>query len=202
MILKAALNLLKTQLLQFLQERDKLNWRSSYDVALANMAQLDVESNNAVTNTDKILIGIVNLEEESTLKNTIDVRRKNMHGDVEYLHPPVNLNLHLLFGSNFISYENAILWLSYIIEFFQTKKVFNLSNSGDSNDKDLLGPDFKMIMELETLSFEQMNFLWGSLGGKQIPHVLYKARLVKIQGDQILSRGRVITDISSSESIN
>jgi hypothetical protein len=31
------------------------------------------------------------------------------------------------------------------------------------------------------MNFEQMNHLWGILGGKYIPSVLYKLRLIPIQ---------------------
>jgi hypothetical protein len=37
--------------------------------------------------------------------------------------------------------------------------------------------------------------LWGSLGGKQLPFVLYRARLVPIQMEQILGREGFITEI-------
>ena len=35
----------------------------------------------------------------------------------------------------------------------------------------------------ENLNFEQLNHLWGVLGGAYFPSVLYKVRLVKIRSD-------------------
>ena len=42
--------------------------------------------------------------------------------------------------------------------------------------------EIRLVPELYTLTFEQINHLWGSLGGKQSPFVMYKIRLVRIQG--------------------
>jgi hypothetical protein len=39
----------------------------------------------------------------------------------------------------------------------------------------------KLIVELYTLNFEQQNHLWGFLGAKYMPSVMYKARLLSIQ---------------------
>jgi len=55
----------------------------------------------------------------------------------------------------------------------------------------------RIIMELYTLTFEQINHLWGSLGGKQVPFVMYKARLVKIQ-HQITEEAPLIEQIENN----
>jgi len=41
--------------------------------------------------------------------------------------------------------------------------------------------DMRINIELYTLTFEQINYLWGSLGGRQAPFAMYKARLVMIR---------------------
>ena len=56
--------------------------------------------------------------------------------------------------------------------------------------------ELRLHPELYTLTFEQINHLWGSLGGKQSPFVMYKVRLVKIQSS-IAEEGPVIEAIVS-----
>ena len=51
-------------------------------------------------------------------------------------------------------------------------------------------------MELHSLTFEQINHLWGSLGGKQVPFVMYRARMLSLTADEVLGRGDPITDIN------
>ncbi len=51
---------------------------------------------------------------------------------------------------------------------------------GTSN-RDWWPNELKLNIELYTLTFEQINHLWGSLGGKQVPFAMYKVRLVRIQ---------------------
>jgi hypothetical protein len=156
----------------------------------------------------KIVASIVNLMEEGTLKNSSAYRGNSIHPEVE--NPPVYVNVFLLFSANpsFQStttpdagqeYINSIASLTQVIEFFQGKRLFNLHNSplpiflpetpldGDSLPPHLQDLDIKM--ELVSLTFEQINYLWGSLGGKQLPFVLYKAHFVPVKRSNLLSRG-------------
>jgi len=77
------------------------------------------------------------------------------------------------------NYENALIYLSHAITFFQGKYSFNLKNSVSQVDG--LPDDFRIILDLYTLSFEQLNYLWSTLGGKQHPFVCYKVRLLQIE---------------------
>jgi hypothetical protein len=56
--------------------------------------------------------------------------------------------------------------------------------------------ELRLHPELYTLTFEQINHLWGSLGGKQSPFVMYKVRLVKVQS-LVTSEGPLIETIVS-----
>ncbi|MFC4873917.1 DUF4255 domain-containing protein [Negadavirga shengliensis] len=160
-------------------------------VMLGNIALL--ESQEAMT--DKLILSIVNIEEESTLKNGQNYLKNPVKNSIETIQPPVYLNLYILFTATLsssdnsidISYQSALRRISSVIEFFQSKKIFTLQNSPgfsptnvDSDDSNFY--ELRLIPELFTLTFEQINHLWGSLGGKQSPFVLYKIRLVKIQG--------------------
>jgi len=128
------------------------------------------------------VISVVNVEEESTLKNQPAAKR-NPPSRIIYENPPVYLNLYVLFTSNYWAdkYIFALKRISYVVQFLQSKNTFSFgsSTSGSmSTDTDLL--DLRFTMELYTLTFEQLNHLWGSLGGRQIPFVMYKLRLVAI----------------------
>ena len=151
--------------------------------------------------TENIIITLVNVEEESTLKNQPALKRPFM-GSAVYQNPPVYLNLYVLFTCNYTGshYPLALKRLSYIIRFLQSKNSFSVSSSvagGTVNldETDLV--DLKFTLELYTLSFEQINHLWGSLGGRQMPFVMYKLRLVAITERALLREVPLIEEIET-----
>jgi hypothetical protein len=166
--------------------RDELtNYLSSKDTATVVVDNIGLlETPGGVNLAENIVITLVNVEEESALKNQSALKRPFM-GNAIYQNPPVNLNRYVLFSCNYTGdhYNLALKRLSYIIRFLQSKNVFSVSSSvsGGSvspEDPDII--DLKFTMELYTLTFEQINHLWGSLGGRQMPFVMYKLRLVTI----------------------
>jgi hypothetical protein len=142
---------------------------------LQNIARLDDET---LKKTNNILISLVNFSEEATMKNNQNHAILN-NDMVAYKNPPVNLNLFVLLTVCMTNYENALIYLSHAITFFQGKYSFTLKNSVTQVDG--LPDDFHIILDLYTLSFEQLNYLWSTLGGKQHPFVCYKVRLLQIE---------------------
>lgn len=178
------------------------------DIMIGNVAALDNDQEGKLKN--KVLISLVNVEEESTLKNGKYYIKNPLNNGIEYLHSPVFLNLYLLFSATLPdaassdNYERALQRLSLIIQFFQSKKSFTIKNSHESSfaraiDNGFLG-ELRLLPELYTLTFEQINHLWGSLGGKQVPFVMYKVRLVKIE-DPIAREAPVIEEIRENDEV-
>lgn len=158
------------------------------EIRLENIAMLDKE--NDITLNNCLILTLVNSEEESSLKNSSRYARTPT--GIQYIEPPVYLNLYILITSvpgltQTDAYEFALHRLSLVIKFFQNKRCFTIKNSpftSVSDDSDLnqgQKEELRLTAELYTLTFEQINHLWGSLGGKQVPFAMYKIRLVKIQ---------------------
>jgi hypothetical protein len=184
-MIDAALALLRDELLSFIRLKG-----DTANVILDNIALL--EATKGDTLDDSVILSLVNIEEESTLKNQSALRKPFANSAV-YENPPVYLNLYILFACNYFghdltkgnNYQNALKRLSYIIQFLQSRNSFSTSTSvsasagkANLNDNDIL--NLRFTLELYTLTFEQINHLWGSLGGKQIPFAMYKLRLVAI----------------------
>lgn len=169
------------------------------EVILGNIATSELGGGNNSLLNNKVVMGLVNLAEEGSLKN----KTNNFRVGSEYYeqHAPVYINLYLLFTANFSAdaYDKAINRLFRVIEFFQGRKVFNLKKAIRSSESNTLldnaNADVFLEMDLHTLSFEQLNDLWGSLGGKQLPFVLYRARLLPIQMERTTGRAGAITEI-------
>jgi len=148
---------------------------------------------------DKIIATVVNIREEKTLKNTQHYRVDQVRLRTDYFNPSVFLNVYLLLSPTTANYGKALSELSRIIRFFQYKSVFTHENSapvpGGVPVYDQMS-EFKIMMDLCSPSFEELNHLWGTLGGRQFPSALYQMRLLELRHTDLLQgSGSVITDV-------
>ena len=184
------------QVLQIIKEELNGYFTDENPVELANIATIaSGEDNNEESD---IILTLINIDEESTLKNVPNYKVEGT--TVSYKNPKVNINLYILFSANNNLYTESLKSVSRIIEFFQGKNVFTHLNTNFNRDEaEMQGlGDFKFITELYTPSFEQLSYIWGVLGGKQYPSVLYKVRLLEIERDVLQSQGAVITNINAT----
>ncbi len=175
-------------------------------VVLGNIGMSQGLGGNEGYTQGRLVLSLVNIMEEPTLKNSSHYNRLNGHHEI--LNPPAFLNLYLLFTANFTNsgsvsddtdYSNGLTRLSQLIQFFQGKNVFTVQNSPTSNalnDPEL--QDLRVNLELHSMTFEQVNHLWGSLGGKQVLFAMYKAGIIPVKRDLVTGRGREIQDISAN----
>lgn len=195
------LKLILGQLNQYIRSVSIVNGSAGTEgpAVMGNIATAQIAGGENEKLKDKIVLSLVNVAEEASLKNNTAYLQKNQQHLQQF--PIVHVNLYLLFTANFGEYDVALNHLFRVMEFFQGRKIFKFKNapiSGiDPAEQERL-EEIDLTVELHTLSFEQLNDLWGSLGGKQIPFVLYRARLVPIQMEQVRSREGVISEIDLS----
>lgn len=186
------------ELLQVLKEEVN-NYLGEELVILNNIATIDEEgADNGNNPAVDIFLTLINIQEEHTLKN---IPNYTIQGDkVAYKNPKVNLNLCILFAINNRAYDESLKSLSKVIEFFQGKRIFTQANANYDRDAiEMQGlRDFEFVIELFTPSFEELNYIWGTLGGKQYPSVMYKLRVIEIERDILTEEGKVINQISSN----
>lgn len=152
----------------------------------------DTTDTGANSPLDKPIISLVNLEEDRIGRQQ-EPYTKTLSG-VEYRQPPVKLNLYVLFVMNMKDHEKALRWLAAIIQFFQHQPVFT------SLSHPALDPAIGQLnAEMMSLSFEQNNQLWSTLGGKYMPSVLYKIRQVTVDEGAITGGGGFIRSITLNE---
>lgn len=78
-----------------------------------------------------------------------------------------------MIAANRNSYRNALINISKVIEILQTNNVLTYNDSEPEKS-------FKFRIELHSIPFEQLSYIWGLLGGKVMPSVLYKISVIKI----------------------
>ncbi len=161
-------------------------------VELGNIGTIDPEDP-----ASRVIITLANLAEEATKKNESQYQRNGDRNRVQ--NPPTYLNLFLIFAASYPAneYAKAITRLSEVITFLQGKNVFTPKNSPESASG--ADQDLRITLELMTLTFEQVNYVWAIFGGKQVPFAMYKARLVKVQADRPLSEVTPIDEVAGNE---
>lgn len=146
---------------------------STVKTDIANIGDFGTDSFSN-SNQSNVFITLVKIEEESSLRNFPNQKKSPQNnGDVlvDKRFPKIHLNYYLLFSAT-LSYDMSVAAIHRIIKYFQSNKRFKFSS--DESDLDL-------TLELVSQSFEQINHMWGTLGGKQFPHVLYKARVSEFE---------------------
>jgi hypothetical protein len=154
---------------------------------------------------NKVLLSVVNLQEERTLKNTPAYVRDDVLLRVRYENPPTFLNLAVLLTATHTDYVNALRALSRALLFFQHRTVLthenvapnSISKDAPPHDVDRLA-EFKLIFNLWSPTFEEVNDMWGMLGGKQFPFAIYSMRMLELKFRATQRESGLITEVVSS----
>lgn len=165
-------------------------------VVLGNVAR--AYDTDTLTGSDPIsnraILSLVNIEEDRVSKQQENYTKTDI--STRYKNPPLFLNLYMLVSVNRNNYTQSLTWLNHILQFFQFQNVFT-PITHPSLDSRIL----KLIVELYSLNFEQVNHLWSTLGGKYLPSVMYKVRQVTLDEDITVSESGFIKEIKMEEKV-
>ena len=103
-------------------------------------------------------------------------------------------------------YTNALSVLSRVIRFFQFRNVFTQDSVFPESITTSKVPinlldqleSFKLIFDLYSPTIEEVNHLWGTLGGRQYPFVLYMLRMLDLKFKAVQSESGLITQVVSN----
>jgi hypothetical protein len=182
MMINLAVQLLATQLNQYLRRTYNLN---EDVVAVSNL--LEVDGSVAANINNKLVVFLVNIE-----KDSVPFRQVNLHevGEREVQSSvPLYFNLYLMMTANFTgnNYPEALKFLSSTIHFFQKNHVVTHQTAPEMDER-----IEKLILDIENLSIQDLSNLWGSLGGKYLPSILYKVRMVAFDTEDVVGRIPVV----------
>ncbi len=130
---------------------------------------------------DKIVISLVNIEKDTTAVSQQRVANAStMRSTVTS--PPLNVNLYLMFASYFGGnrYPVGLEFISRTILYLQGQSVFDRHNSPELDAR-----ISKLVLDIHNLDINDLSNLWGVLGGKYLPSVLYKVRMVTMDSSAI-----------------
>ncbi|MBP1223593.1 DUF4255 domain-containing protein [Flavobacterium sp. 1355] len=161
-----------------------------------NIAFLESQNEEVATALkNSVALTLINLDEEATLKNFPNHSIEN--SKTVYKNSIINLNLYLLFSANRDQYLSSLNDISKIIAFFQGKKLFTQANTIYNRNNIAMSniDNFRFSVELYTPTFEELNYIWGTLGGKQFPSALYKVSMIQIERNIAQGEGQLISKV-------
>lgn len=191
------LSAIRDKLNEFIKLKDPVNFGNQDVVVLSNLVEQDgtlafttASSNNQ--SEHKVVVTLINVEEEKTFKEQKNYQ-KTTNDTIVNINPEIHVNLSVLFTAYSTSYNSALMLLSYVLGFFQLENRFTPQNTPP-----LDGIIEKANVTLETLSAEQNNHLWGYLGAKYMPSIVYRIKMLTIQEGQQTAEGLPITIIKEN----
>ncbi|KQK25257.1 hypothetical protein AR438_12070 [Chryseobacterium aquaticum] len=160
---------------------------------IGNIAKHEDDTSNL---DNKVVITLLSVEEESTMKNTPRYLKFNESENImERESQPAYLNLYVMIAANKNMYDGALVNISKVIEIFQVNNVLKYNAVSDEEN------DFIFRIELHSVPFDQLSYIWGLLGGKIMPSVLYKISVVKIVAKQEKTDITLIDEINTKSTV-
>ena len=81
----------------------------------------------------------------------------------------------MLFRSGEGNYTQALKLVAHALRFFQAHPVFDRRSSPE-----MPAELERLVLDIENLGTQELSHLWGVLGGRYLPSVLYRMRTVVI----------------------
>jgi hypothetical protein len=144
---------------------------------------------------NKLNLFLVNLERDSMVQNRVTT--PEVHGDRAVVPPKmVYLNLYFVIAANFKggNYVDSLRYLSKAVAFFQDHTFFERTNWPDMPE----GLE-KLFIDMECLNMQELNNLWGMVGAKYVPSVVYRMKTVALGGDYSYYQPYVVRFPENSE---
>lgn len=154
-----------------------------------------IEANGTIpqVNQNKVVISLINIEKETLRPFYNKSTQKTIAGNYAEQNPSEKYNLDLLLSSSFDDYGETLRFLNAVILFFQINPMLD-SSSYSTIPSGL----HKLEYEIEKIGYHQMHSLWTAMGAKYQPSVIYKVRLITIQGNEPDSFSQGVSQVSTA----
>ena len=124
---------------------------------------------------DSVALSLIGYEEERVLRAQTP-EYVYTGGQHVLMQPELCLNLTVMFASNHRLYDQALKYISYILVYFQAQASFSRESHPALDER-----IERIVVEVQSLTYEQQNQVWAFLGGKMLPNAIYKVRMVPMR---------------------
>ncbi|MEL6863527.1 MAG: DUF4255 domain-containing protein [Bacteroidota bacterium] len=161
---------------------------------------IDPDGNMAVKESNVLLIKLINIEPDP-IANGSQPTVHYPRGSDFVESAPLYLNLQFLLAAYFKpeQIKTGLDMLTVGIAFLQGKSLWNSQNTPELPE----GLE-RLVFEMGTLDLHQLNHVWGAIGAKYMPSVIYKMKMLVIDDHVfqglIPSISTIATSVEKSES--
>lgn len=175
-MIQAAIQFLSTQLGQHVRRR-----HGAVEELVVASTLVQPDGSPVPQAQNRLVLALVNVEKDG-LPRPSQGRFPEADGRSGVRTAPLHLNLHVLMAANFGagSYPEALRLLSTGIAFFQRNPMFHQGASSD-----IPAGIERLILDIENTSLQELSNLWGMLGAKHVPSILYKVRMITLGGSEL-----------------
>lgn len=131
------------------------------------------QEGNSPSSENKIYLFLTRISEEFNVPT--NGYRRTSSGEMQQVNEPAHLCLHIMLAAVFKDYPTGLQVLSEVIGYLNGKLLFTRDNT-PSMHKDLE----RFVLKMVTLDYSQQSLLWGTLGAKYSPSVIYSLRLLSV----------------------
>ncbi len=178
-MIQAAINHLAVQLNAYLKRTNNL----TEDIVVVS-SLVESDGNVAANTNNKLVLFLTNIEKDPVPQANA-VRATGFDGRAPVGSRSLYLNLYVMLAANFSgsNYPEALKFISKAIAFFQMQPVFDKQSTPDLDSR-----IDKLVLDIENLNIQDLSNLWGLLGGKYLPSVYYRVRMVSINPDNVIAQ--------------
>ncbi|MFM9972354.1 MAG: DUF4255 domain-containing protein [Burkholderiales bacterium] len=183
-MIDSAISLLATRL----NDAIKINSNVAHDIARAS--NLFEQSGNVVPDIDNTLVLFLVNVTRDTFPHSSGQGRGGGSGWLAEGRSALHLTLSIMVAANFSGrhYTDALKYLSQSINFFRLNPVFDRNNAPDIDPR-----IERLILDIENLPTNDLSNLWGILGGRYVPSILYKVRMITFNTNEVVGQSPTIT---------
>ena len=178
-MIHAAINHIATQLNAYLRRTSNL----SEDIVVFS-SLVESDGSAAPHTNNKLVLLLTNIQKD-TVPQRSGSQSLGFDGRALASTQALYLNLYVMLAANFngSNYAEALKFISKAIGFFQINPVFDRQGSPDMDPR-----IEKIILDIENLNTQDLSNIWGVLGGKYLPSVYYRIRMICMNPDNVTAQ--------------
>ena len=178
-MIHAAINHLAMQLNAYLRRTNNL----TEDIVVVS-SLVEPDGSSAPHTNNKLVLFLTNIEKD-TMPQRAGSQSLGFDGRALASTQTLYLNLYVMLAANFSgsNYSESLKFISKAIGFFQLHPTFDRQSSPDMDSR-----IEKIILDIENLNIQDLSNIWGLLGGKYMPSVFYRIRMIAMTPDNIVAQ--------------
>ncbi len=185
-MIDVCLNALLTELNSYIKSKIGI---VEQKVVLANLVGQD--GFPAIEEDNKIVMSLVDIAKEDLGTNAKEYIPQGQGFIAK--NPAITFNIYVLFSVHFKTQQmlEGLKYLAMVIAFFQSKAHFTVQNTPLLQQGSL----DNISVELMGLNAQEKSNLWGYLGAKYVPSILYKIGMISIEDSLFVTEVPEIKDV-------